>query len=439
LKPILFLLLLLLLPASSFSDVGRFDIGTHNQKQEVGDCFSKPKTYGLSPESIYLRNHFYERLEVVRVDDQSKSAILCVPIPDTGTIPKVLNDIFNIEAVSQLIGQALGTGERPVPKVDISINAEHAFFEEEIPEFDEVGEDNKQEIRATGVLKFFDLIPDWLVSQLDASLVPFEDRWLATLDINLKSIGHIIVTSAPVGMILDPITNRRIIVTAFMRGTVNTNDNVPYPMDVELDYDPILGALDEDIDIPGSGQNTILSITELYDSGNTIDEQIEALKNADKEQENFMDAVVDEVIASETGDEVFLAVEDDELFEVELTLTGHRKDVIDLNLEQQVAVYVDPKHIAYAKAQLSDNLFFLTGDFSLSFGFYNPGAPPEDQENIEKNDYLKFYVNIKESNGGTLRDAIILSGKPLLMLAKLKLPNHLPKRKPTGFFQQNSN
>ncbi len=30
---------------------------------------------------------------------------------------------------------------------------------------------------------------------------------------------------------------------------------------------------------------------------------------------------------------------------------------------------------AHAKAQLSENLIFLTGDISLSFGLYHPGAP----------------------------------------------------------------
>ncbi len=408
-----------------------------DQKQEVGNCFSGPESHGFSEESLYLNDHFNERLEAVRADELSKSTIMCVPIPDTGTIPKILNDVFNIEAVSQVVGNALGTGEQPAPDVDIPIDGEHAFFEEEIPEDDEVGEDNKQEIRATGVLKFFDLIPDWLASNLDASLVPFEDRWLATLDVNMKSTGHIIVSPAPVGMALDSNTNHRIIVTSFMKGIVNTNDDVPYPMDVELDYGPLLGALDDDIDIPGSGQKTIMAINEIYDSGDSVDEQIQTLSDANTEQENFMDAVVAEIIPDNENDgdryDEVEAVEDDEFLEVELTLTGHRKDEIDLVLEQQVVVYVDPNHLEYAKAQLSENLVFLTGNVSFSFGLYNPGAPPEDRENTEKNDYLQLYVNIKEGNGRTLRDSIVLHGGPLLALAKLKLPHHLPKRKPEHF------
>ncbi len=408
-----------------------------DQKHEIGDCISGPESHGFSEESLYLNNHFNERLEAVRADELSKSTIMCVPIPDTGTIPKILNDVFNIEAVSQMVGNALGTGEQPAPDVDIPIDGEHAFFEEEIPEDDEVGEDNKQEIRATGVLKFFDLIPDWLASNLDASLVPFEDRWLTTLDVNMKSTGHIIVSPAPIGMALDPSTNHRIIVTSFMKGIVNTNDGVPYPMDVELDYDPLLGALDDDIELPGSGQKTIMAINEIYDSGDSVDEQIQTLRDASTEQESFMDAVVAEIIPdnendSDRYDEVE-AVEDDELLEVEVTLTGHRKDEIDLILEQQVVVYVDPNHLEYAKAQLSENLVFLTGNVSFSFGLYNPGAPPEELENTEKNDYLQFYINIKEDNGRNLRDSIVLHGGPLLALAKLKLPYHLPKRKPEHF------
>jgi len=403
-----------------------------DQKQEIGDCFSEPESQEFSEESLYLSNYLHERLEAVRADDLSKSAIMCVPIPDAGTIPAILNNVFNIEAVSQMLGGALGTGEQPAPDVDIPIDGDHAFFEEEMPEHDEVGEDNRQEIRATGVLKFFDLIPDWLASNLDASIVPFEDRWLATLDVNLKNTGHIIVSPAPIGMKLDPSTNHRIIVTSFMQGTVNTNDGVPYPMEVELDYDSFLGALDDEIDIPGGGEKNILAINEIYDSGDTVDEQIESLRNASTEQESFMDAVVSEIIpdSGNDGDGEFEAVEDDELMEVELTLSGHRKEKIDLVLEQQVVVYVDQNHLEYAKAQLAENLVFLAGDVSLSIGLYNPGAPPEHIENTEKNDYLQFYLNIKEGNGNTLIDSIVLHGGPLLALAKLKLPNHLPKRKP---------
>ncbi len=405
-----------------------------DQKQEIGDCFTEPESKGFSEESLYLNKYLHERLEAVKADDLSKSAILCVPIPDAGTIPTILNNVFNIEAVSQMVGGALGTGEQPAPEVDIdiSVDEDHAFFEEEMPEHDEVGEDNKQEIRATGVLKFFDLIPDWLANNLDASIVPFEDRWLATLDVNLKSTGHIIVSAAPIGMKLDPSTNHRIIVTSFMQGTVNTNDGVPHPMEVELDYDAFIGILDDEIDIPGGGEKTILAINEIYDSGDTVDEQIESLRSASVEQEDFMDTVVAEIIpdnGSDGGDE-FEAVEDDELMEVELTLSGHRKDEIDLVLEQQVVVYVDPKHLEYAKAQLAENLVFLAADVSLSLGLYNPGAPPDHIENSEKNDYLQFYLNIREGNGNTLIDSIVLHGGPLLALAKLKLPNHLPKRKP---------
>ncbi len=403
------------------------------QKQEISDnCISKSENHGLSEESLYLNNHFHERLESVRVDHLSKSTILCVPIPDNGSIPKILNDVFNIEAVSQLIGNALGTGERDMPDIDVPIDTDHAFFETEIPETDEVGEDNKQEIRATGVLKFFDLVPDWLTDQLDASIIPFEDRWLATLDVHLKNTGHIIVSSAPLGMILDANTNRRIIVTSFMKGIVNTNDGVPHPMEVELDYDPMLGALDDEIDIPGEGQKTIIAINEIYDSGDSVDDQVNTLRNAGKEQENFMDAVVAEIIPDnhDENDTVHEAVKDDELLEVELSLSGHRKDEIELILEQQVVVYVDPKHLEFAKAQLTEDLVFLTADTYLSFGLYNPGAPPEGHENIDKNDYLQLYININEGAGKPLEDAIILHGGPLLKLTKLRLPIHLPRRKP---------
>lgn len=403
------------------------------QKQEIEiNCISDVESHGLSAESLYLNNHFHERLDAVRADEQSKSTIMCVPIPDNGTIPKILNEVFNIQAVSQLIGVALGAGENTDPHIDIPINGDHAFFETEILEADEVGEDNRQEIRATGVLKFFNLVPEWLTSKLDASIVPFEDRWLATLDVNLKNTGHIVVSSAPIGMVLDPNTNRRIIVTSFMKGIVNTNDNVPYPMEVELDYDPILGALDEEIEIPGDGQKTIIAINELYDSGNTIDAQIKSLREAGEAQANFMDAVVAEIIPNgETEHEtIHQAVKDDELLEVELTLSGHRKDEIELTLEQQVMVYVAPMYVEYAKSQLTENAIFLTADTSLSFGLYNPGAPPEGRENSEKNDYLQLYINIRGGKEGALEDAIILHARPLLNLAKLKLPHHLPRHKP---------
>ena len=406
------------------------------QKQEISDqCISKSDNHALSEESLYLNKHFHERLDGVKADSISRSTILCVPIPDNGSIPKILNDVFNIDAVSQLIGNALGTGEKNPPDINVPIDTDHAFFETEILEGDEVGEDNRQEIRATGVLKFFDLVPEWLTNRLDASIVPFEDRWLATLDVHLKNTGHIIVSPAPLGMILDANTNRRIIVTSFMKGIVNTNDGVPYPMEVELDYDPILGALDDEIDIPGEGQKTLITINEIYDSGDSVDEQIESLKSAGKEQENFMESVVSEIIPdsddkNETIDE---AVTDNEFFEVELSLSGHRKDEIELILEQQVIVYVDPIHLEFAQAQLTEDRVFLTADAYRSFGLYNPGAPPEGVENTEKNDYLQLYINIKEAAGKALEDTIILHGGPLLRLAKLKLPNHLPRRKPEHF------
>jgi hypothetical protein len=406
------------------------------QKIEIKHCISSSDSHGLTSESLYLHNHFHQRLDEVRADAGSRSAILCIPIPENGTIPKILNDVFNIEVVSEMVGNAFGTGEKPPPDFDIPIDEDHAFFETEILEDEEAGEDNMQEIRATGVLKFFDLIPDWLASKLDASIVPFEDRWLATLDVSLRSTGHIIVSPIPLGMKLDPGTNRRIVVTSFMKGTVKTNDDVPYPMDVEVDYDPILGTLDDDIAIPGAGERTIMAINELFDSGDTVDGQIESLKGAGREQENFMSEVVSEIIPdSYEKDE---AVEDDELLEVELTLTGHRKDEIDLVLEQQVVLYVDPKHLAVAKAQLKKNPVFLSADISLSFGLYNPGAPPEGWENTEKNDYLQFYLNIKNGNGGSLADSIRIHGGLLLDLAKLKLPAHLPRPKPDYLHQTTS-
>ena len=403
------------------------------QKHVIGDdCISKSDHDGLSEEALYLNEHFHQRLNGVKADSLSRSTILCVPIPDNGSIPRILNDVFNIDAVSQLIGNALGTGERNPPDIDVPIDTDHAFFETEILEADEVGEDNRQEIRATGVLKFFDLVPEWLTNRLDASIIPFEDRWLATLDVHLKNTGHIIVSQAPLGMVLDANTNRRIIVTSFMKGIVNTNDGVPYPMEVELDYDPILGMLDDEIDMPGEGKKTLIAINEIYDSGNSEEEQVDALRNAGKEQEDFMDAIVAEIIPNNDDENKIIheAVHDDELFEVELTLSGHRKDEIELILEQQVIVYVDSKHVEFAKAQLTEDRVFLTADAYLSFGLYNPGAPPEGQENTEMNDYLQLYLNIKEGAGKAIEDAIILHGGPLLRLAKLKLPNHLPRRKP---------
>lgn len=406
------------------------------QKHESGHCLTGPEVTAFSPEALYLNNHFYERLDQVRADEKSKSTILCVPIPDNGTIPEILNDVFNIKAVSRMLGRALGTAERPTPQVDVPIDHEHEFFETEMLEGDEAGEDNRQEIRATGVLKFFDLVPDWLADNLDASIVPFEDRWLATLDVHLKSVGHIMVSPIPLGMRVDPHTNRRIVVTSFMRGTVNTNENVPYPLEVELDYDPMLEFLDDDIAIPGAGQKTIMAIYEIYDSGNTVDEQIAALQSAELEQSNFVNNVIAEVVPNHQQDKVNGVnddndmVKDDALMEVELSFSGHRKDVIDLTLEQQVVVYVNPEHLETAKAQLTDDLVFLTADLSLSVGLYNPGAPPDGYENIDSNDYLRFYLNIKEGNGSALQDAIMLHGGPLLKLAKLKLPNHLPRKKP---------
>ncbi len=411
------------------------------QKQEVSnDCISKSESHGLSEESLYLSNHFHDRLESIRADHLSKSTILCVPIPNNGSIPKILNEVFNIEAVSKLIGNALGTGEKDVPDIDVPIDTDHAFFETEIPETDEIGEDNRQEIRATGVLKFFNLVPDWLTDQLDASIIPFEDRWLATLDVHLKNTGHIIISPAPLGMVLDANTNRRIIVTSVMKGIVNTNEGIPYPMEIELDYDPMLGALDDEIDIPGEGQKTIIAINEIYDSGDSEDNQVNTLRNAGKEQENFMDSIVAEIIPdnNDQNDSVHQAVNDDELFEVELSLSGHRKDEIELILEQQVVVYVDPKHLELAKAQLTDDLVFLTADIYLSFGLYNPGAPPEGKENADRNDYLQLYININKGTEKTLEDAITLHGGPLLKLAKLKLPNHFPRHKPQHFSDDNS-
>lgn len=413
------------------------------RKYEITHCLSEFENQGFSSEYEYLNNYFHRRLEQVRADTHSRSSILCVPIPDNGSIPRILNDVFNIEAVSGMVAKALGTGERPDPDVDVPIeDDDHEFFETEILVGDEVGEDNRQEIRATGVLKFFDLIPDWLSNNLDASIVPFEDRWLVTLDVHLKSTGHIILRPVPLGMQLDPYSNRRIVVTLFMRGEVNTNDNVPYPLEVELDYDPILGFLDDEIDIPGAGQKTIMAIHELYDSGNTVDEQIEALKNVENEQENFMNEVISEVVPnsqvnSEAGQDDEM-VTDDELMEVELSFSGHRKDEINLTLEQQVVVYVDPTHLEYAEAQLADDLVFLTADMSLSFGLYNPGAPPDGYENTEKNDYLQLYLSIKEGNNDTLKDAIRLRGGPLLKLARLKLPTHLPRKKPEQAIQDKS-
>lgn len=403
------------------------------QKHEAGDCFSELETHGFSAESLYLNHHFHERLVQVRADTHSKSTILCVPIPDNGTIPEILNKVFNIKAVSRMLGRALGTAERPAPEIDVSIDHAHEFFQAEMLEGDEAGEDNRQEIRATGVLKFFDLIPDWLADNLDASIVPFEDRWLATLDIHLKSTGHIIVSPIPLGMQVDPHTHRRIVVTSFMSGTINTNEDVPYPMEVELDYDPMLGFLDHDIDIPGAGQKTIMAIHEIYDSGSTVDEQIATLQEAGNGQNDFVNNVIAQVIpdhrhSQETAKNKM--IKDNALMEVELSFSGHRKDVIELTLEQQVVVYVEPRYLEYAKAQLADDPVFLTANLSLSVGLYNPGAPLDGHDNVEKNDYLQFYLSIKERNGAALQDAIVLQGRPLLKLAKLRLPGHLPRKKP---------
>ncbi len=403
------------------------------QKHEAGDCFSEPETHGFSAESLYLNRHFHERLDQVRADIHSKSTILCVPIPDNGTIPEILNKVLNIRAVSHMLGRALGTAERPTLEIDVSIDHTHKFFQTEMLEGNEIGEDNRQEIRATGVLKFFDLIPDWLADNLDASIVPFEDRWLATLDIQLKSTGHIIVSPIPLGMSVDTHTHRRIIVTSFMSGTINTNEDVPYPMEVELDYDPMLGFLDHDIDIPGAGQKTIMAIHEIYDSGNTLDEQIAALQEAENEQNDFINDVIAQVIPDQRNDQETgknKMVRDNALMEVELSFSGHRKDVINLTLEQQVVVYVEPRHLEYAKAQLAGDPVFLTADLSLSVGLYNPGAPPDGHDNVEKNDYLQFYLSIKEGNGSALQDAIVLHGGPLLKLARLRFPGHLPRKKP---------
>lgn len=98
------------------------------QKHEAGDCFSELETHGFSAESLYLNHHFHERLVQVRADTHSKSTILCVPIPDNGTIPEILNKVFNIKAVSRMLGRALGTAERPAPEIDVSIDHAHEFF-----------------------------------------------------------------------------------------------------------------------------------------------------------------------------------------------------------------------------------------------------------------------------------------------------------------------
>ncbi|MCP5250953.1 MAG: hypothetical protein H6939_04410 [Burkholderiales bacterium] len=405
-----------------------------HRKYEAGDCFSKPELQGYSAESLYLNQHFHERLAEVRADKRSKSTILCVPIPGNGSIPEILNKVFNISAVSRMVGMALGTAERPVPQINVPIDHTHAFFEAEMLEGDESGEDNRQEIRATGVLKFFDLIPDWLADNLDASVVPFEDRWLATLDINLKSTGHIMVSPIPLGMQVDPQTNRRIVVTSFMSGIVNTNEDVPYPLEVELDYDPALSFLDDDTDIPGAGQKTLMAIHEIYDSGNTLDEQIATMHHAEREQSSFVNNVIAQVIPANQSEQEIVTrnkmIRDDALMEVELSFSGHRKDVIDLTLEQQVVVYVEPRYLEFTKTQLGEDPVFLTAELSLSAGLYNPGAPPDGHENSEVNDYLQFYLNIKEANGASLQDAIVLHGGPLLKLAKLRLPGHLPGKKP---------
>ena len=102
------------------------------QKIEIKHCISNFESKGLSPESLYLHNHFHERLEEVRADAGSRSAILCIPIPDNGTIPKILNDVFNIDAVSEMVGQAFGTGEKAALDVDIPSDEDHTFFEKEI-------------------------------------------------------------------------------------------------------------------------------------------------------------------------------------------------------------------------------------------------------------------------------------------------------------------
>src|SRR5690606_28754314 len=107
----------------------------------------------------------------------------------------------------------------------------------------------------------------------------------------------------PLGMQVDPHTNRRIIVTSFMSGTINTNEDVPYPMEVELDYDPMLGFLDNDIDVPGAGQKTVMAVHEIYDSGSTVDEQIEALQEAENEQNDFVDNVIAQVIPDNRDDQ----------------------------------------------------------------------------------------------------------------------------------------
>lgn len=405
-----------------------------HRKHDEGNCFSRPEIQGYSAESLYLNQHFHERLAEVRADERSKSTILCVPIPDNGSVPEILNKVFNIKAVSRMIGVALGTAERPVPQIDVPIDRTHEFFQAEMLEGDESGEDNRQEIRATGVLKFFDLIPDWLADNLDASIVPFEDRWLATLDVNLKSTGHIIVSPIPLGMQVDPQTNRRIVVTSFMSGTVNTNEDVPYPLEVELDYDPALGFLDDDIDIPGAGQKTLMAIHEIYDSGNTLDEQIATLRQTEQEQSGFVNNVIAQVIPDNRSERETVAnnkmIRDDALMEVELSFSGHRKDVVDLTLEQQIVVYVEPRYFEFTKTHLGGDPVFLTAELSLAAGLYNPGAPPDGHDNTEMNDYLQFYLSIRETNGSSLQDAIVLHGGPLLKLAKLRLPGHLPGKKP---------
>ncbi|MCC6597561.1 MAG: hypothetical protein IT559_02080 [Alphaproteobacteria bacterium] len=402
-----------------------------DRKQEDAACFSAHNMRaGEAPEDVYLREHFIGRVEQIRSDYESRSTVLCAPIPENGTIPEILNTVFNRREVSGLIEQALGTGERPPPKVGAPIAQERALFETEKAEAGEEGEDNKQEIRATGLLKFFGLIPNWLASKLDASLLPFDDRWLITTDVDLKNTGHIIISPAPVGMALDPVSNRRVIVTSFMTANINTNADTPYPMNVEMDYDGILGFKDEEMDIPGAGKKSIVSITEIYDSGSALEEQVEGLRNAERQKKKFMDAVVAE-IGDDNDEGKSKAVEEDRFLEVEVSIGGHRHDEIELVAEQQVVVFVHPRHVESAKAQMVGKSVFLTASARLSFGLYNPGVPPEEQENHQHNDYLQFYFNVNAGEGAeTLSDSIVLHGGALMRLAKMKLPGHLPGRKP---------
>jgi hypothetical protein len=177
-----------------------------------------------------------------------------------------------------------------------------------------------------------------------------------------------------------------------------------------------------------------MAIHKIYDSGNTLDEQIATMHHAEREQSSFVNNVIAQVIPDNRNEQEVAAhskmIRDDALMEVELSFSGHRKDVIDMTLEQQVVVYVEPRYLEFTKTQLGGDPVFLTAELSLSAGLYNPGAPPDGHDNTEMNDYLQFYLSIRGANGASLQDAIVLHGGPLLKLAKLRLPGHLPGKKP---------